>query len=174
MNNKTVFKVAFISVLVFIIVGTYFWYLYFKNGEGELISKNVRLELVNNGNINYINASPLDPAERIPTYYFRIKNNSNSSIKYEVYLNDVKAVDANDGCNDATNYKRNELKYELKLDNKVIKTGLLTELLNNVLDENTILGNTTNNYSLRIWLSDGIDNAIYRHYHYVINLKEKE
>lgn len=172
MKNRKIFKIAFLSISVFIIFTTYFWYLYFHEAEGEIVKANVRLELINSGRVNYIDAVPEDNESDIPTYYFRVKNNVDTSINYEIIITDVNAYDANDGCTDALMFKRDELEYELKLDNKVIRSGLLSDIKSNILDDNKINGVGVNDYSLRIWLAKDTKTSFDRHYHYIINLRE--
>ena len=174
MKTRRLFGVGFICLIIVMGVATYLWYLYFHNYEGEVLSKNVRLELINNGKTNYINAMPNDDESVIPIYYFRIKNNVNKSAKYNVLLNDVSASDAGDGCSDANNFKRNELRYELKLDNKVVKTGLLSDVVNNIIFTSQIEGNMVDDYSFRVWLDNGVESALDRHYHYIVNVMEIE
>ena len=173
MRRLLILKVALVFVLAFVVVGGYFWYLYFDLNEGKTISDTVRLELLNNGAVNYFNAIFNEEETKIPTYYFRVKNSLNSATNYTLIFNEIKPTDVNDGCDSSTYYQRNELKYELKLDNKVIKTGRLSDIKDNVLDSNIIQGNTTNDYSLKISLADEEgDASIEKHYHYSVNLKE--
>ncbi len=172
MRNKTVFKMAFASLVIFIVVATYFWFLYFKDYEGSITREKVRLELINNGGINYINAVPDDLEENIPTYYFRIKNNASDSIKYDIFLQNVSPSEANDGCSEGMIFSTSELNYELKLDNKTIKSGVLSSLNNNVLDNNTVSGNSINDYSLRIWLNEKAEENLLKHYHYIVSIRE--
>ena len=172
MKNKTVFKLAFISLVIFIVVATYFWFLYFKDYEGSITKELVRLELINNGGINYINAVPDDLEENIPTYYFRVKNNASESIKYDIFLQNVSPSEVNDGCSDGMIFSTSELNYELKLDNKTIKSGVLSSLNNNALDNNIVSGNSINDYSLRIWLNESAEDNLLKHYHYIVSIRE--
>ena len=174
MKNKTVFKLAFISLVIFVIVATYFWFLYFKDYEGTVTKEKIRLELINNGGINYINAVPNDIEENIPIYYFRIKNSANEAVNYDIFLQNVSPSEANDGCSSDMIFTSKELNYELKLDNKVIKTGVLSSLNNNVLDNNKVSGNSVNDYSLRIWLNDDAEGNLLKHYHYTISIRENK
>ena len=174
MKNKTVFKLAFISLIIFIVVATYFWFLYFRDYDGSIVKEKIRLELINNGGIDYINAIPNDLDENIPTYYFRIKNNSEEDIKYDVFLQNVSPNAVKDGCTDSTIFSSNELNYELKLDNKVIKSGVLSMISNGILDNNKVSGNAINDYSLRIWLNDKAEDSLLKHYHYTVSVRENK
>ncbi len=171
MKNRTVFKIAFISLVLFVIIATYFWYSYFKDYANENQSQIVKLELINNGGINYINAIPNDIESNIPTYYFRVRNNVDEEINYEITLDDVGPDKVNDGCNNSMLFQRDQLNYELKLDNKVIKSGVLSEL-GKILDSNKIQPNTVNDYSIRIWLNDNAGENLLKHYHYIVNIRE--
>ena len=165
LNNKTFFRIGFVCVLIFIVIASYLWYLYFHNYEGEMLGKNIALEFINSGHIDYVNAQVNDPEEIIPTYYFRVKNNIDKVFKYEKKIKkDTKLP---------STFSEDELMYELKLDNRVIKNGLLSSIQNNVLDANTISGNKINDYSLRIWLADNAIDDANKSYHYVVNFREK-
>ena len=172
MSNKSVFKIAFVSLVFFVLVATYFWYLYFKEYESNTTKEYVRYELINNGGIDYINAVPNDLEANIPNYYFRVKNNSNDEIKYEIFLKKVNPNEVNDGCSTDMLFTESELNYELKLDNRVIKSGILSSLKNNILDNNKVLGKSINDYSLRIWLNESASSNLLKHYHYIVDIRE--
>lgn len=172
MKRVLILKIAFISMIIFTIVGGYFWYIYFNENDGRIISNNIRLELLNNGPVNYINAMPNDSDNVIPIYYFRVKNHLNMKAEYELLFEEISPSVASDGCTSETFFQKNELMYELKLDNKLIKNGRLSSIKNNILDSNVVSGNSTNDYSLRIYIASDTDNSLQKHYHYVVNLKE--
>ena len=171
MKNKNVFKIGFFSILVFIVIAAYFWYLYFHDGMGKILENQKGIELINNGNINYVNAQIGDSRLIIPVYYFRVKNNLNTPFKYILKLKEVSPSEVNDGCSSATIFLKNELRYELTLDNKVIKSGILSDL-GKELNSTSINGNSIQDYALRIWLNDNATNIDSKHYHYVVELEE--
>ena len=63
MKNKSVFVFGMISLVIFIGIAAYLWYLYFHNYEGRLIAENESfafmrgVEFVNSGPIDYVNAN---------------------------------------------------------------------------------------------------------------------
>ncbi len=177
MKNKGVLTIAIISLLIFIGISSYLWYIYFHEYESKLIDASPAMkfikgvELINSGSISYVNANTLDDEDAIPTYYFSVKNHSDKDYNYVILLEDS---EGNDGCTPSTRLKRNELEYELTLDNEIIKTGGLNTLTNNVLDSNIIPINGTNDYSLRIKLKDNDTGYENKHFHYIINMKEHE
>lgn len=158
-------------------IASYLWYLYFHDYEGALISLNPNMEflrgveLVNTGNINYVNAKTEDSDSIIPIYYFSVKSKSTKDFNYIIIIENS---EGNDGCSSSTRLNRDELKYELTLDNKVIKTGGLDTLTNNILDANIIKAGSVNDYSLRIKLKEDTTDYENKHFHYVINMREKE
>ena len=85
----------------------------------------------------------------------------------------LKKTIVNDGCDNSTTFSLSDLNYEFKLNGLVIKSGLLSDIQNGILDNSTLKKESTNDYSLRIWLNK--DNKDYqnKHFHYVINIEEK-
>lgn len=177
MKNKSFLTIAIISLVIFMGTASYLWYEYFHEYEDKLVASNPKLEfshgveLNNTGNIDYVNAKEEDNDSIIPVYYFSVKNKTNKDFDYVIVLNNS---EGSDGCSENTRLTREELEYELKLDNKVIKKDNLGTLINNILDTNIIKANSVNDYSLKIKLKDGITNYDKKHFHYVINIKEKE
>ena len=177
MKNKNILNIAVICLILCIGIASYLWYLYFHDYEGRIIALNPKMEfirgveLINTGNIDYINAKKDDADSIIPVYYFSVKNNSNKDYEYNIVILDS---EGNDGCQESTRLKRSDLWYELKLDNKIIKESGLDTISNNILDTNVIKAGSVNDYSLRIKLKSDSTEYQDKHYHYVINLKEKE
>ena len=174
MKNKTIFRIGFICIIAFLIIASYLWYLYFKNYEGESLTTEFLpdLEILNSGKIDYVNAKVNDSDDIIPVYYFRIKNNTDNDISYQVLINDVAADVARDGCTSGTMFKREELKFELRLDNKIVASGVLGDLEKDLLYLDKIGSKKIVDYSMRVWLNDENVTDTNRHYHYVIDVKE--
>lgn len=176
MKNKGVFTIAMISLVVFMGIASYLWYLYFHEYEQRVIAENKVLEfiqdveLINTGSINYVNANVLDSEEMVPTYYFSVKNKSNKDYNYVIVIEDTTG---NDGCSSATRFTRGELEYELKFDNEIIKTDSLDTVVNNILDGRIVKAGETNDYSLKIKLKSDDQDYENKHYHYVITMREK-
>ncbi len=177
MKNKNVLTIAIICLFIFVGIASYLWYVYFHEYERTLIDASPAMkfikgvELINSGNINYINAKSYDDDSVIPVYYFSVRNHSDKDYNYVILLEDS---NGNDGCTPSTRLKRSELEYELTLDNEVIKTGSLDSLNNNVLDKSIIKIGERNDYSLKIRLKENDTDYENKHFHYVINMKEHE
>lgn len=176
LKNKSIFTIGVICLVFFIGIAAYLWYLYFKEYEGKIIAENDGLafmravEFENSGPIYYINADVLDPDNVIPKYYFRVKNSSDKDYEYYLYIEDS---NGNDGCNANTRFKRSDLQYELRLDNQLLKNGSLDSISDNLLYVNTVEAGKVNDYSLKIWLKDDVEDYEDLHYHYIITMKEK-
>ena len=177
MVKKRIFTIGIISLIIFIGLASYLWYLYFKDYETKLLSQNENsgfvkgVELINSGAIDYINATTADDYNVVPSYYFRVKNNSENDYNYVLYIENVAG---DDGCTSDTTFARSELEYELKLDNKVIKSGNLGTIVNNVLDINVVAKSSSNDYALKIWLKNDITDYASKHFHYAVKMKEKK
>lgn len=177
MSDKKVYVVGVFSLVIFMIFASILWYLYFNNYEGKLLSQNENtsfirgVELINSGEINYLNATNTDDDSIIPTYYFRVKNNTHQKYSYVLYFENATS---NDGCTPATAFTRNDLEYELKLDNKIIKKDGLNTIQNNVLDINTVNANSVNDYSLKVRLKENVTDYANKHFHYIVTMKEKK
>ena len=160
--------------MIFMIILTILWYRYFGDTEKNVLEKNVRIELINNGKIDYLNAIPLDDIEVIPTYYFRVRNNVDVPVKYEILISDIDSITADDGCMEGGLFTREEISYELFKDNKSIRKGKLSEISDNILLNDEMKGSMTNDYAFRAWLNENAKDTIEKHYHYVINIREIE
>ncbi len=176
MKNRGVLSIAIVSLFIFVGISTYLWYIYFHDYEEELIAASPAMrfikgvELINSGNVNYVNANVEDDDSIVPTYYFTVKNHSDKDYNYVILLEDI---EGSDGCTPETRFKRSELEYELFLDGVVLKNDSLSTLKNNVLDINTIKVNGINDYSLKIKLKDSDIDYESKHFHYIINMKEQ-
>ena len=177
MKNKKIFTVAIICLIIFMGIAAYLWYIYFHDYEKKLIDENCKsefvnlVELKNTGNVNYVNADVDDSDSVVPVYYFSVINNSEKDFEYEVVIEDR---EGNDGCDASSRLKREELEYELRLDNKIIKKAGLDTLTKNVIDTNIIKNKSTNDYSLKIKLKNDDIDYHDKHFHYVVNIKEKK
>ena len=177
MKHKNVIVVGIFSLIIFMGIASYLWYVYFTKYEEVELAKNEKtefiktVELINSGSTTYLNATNIDADETIPVYYFRVKNSSNKNFNYTLYFQNAVG---NDGCTEETTFNRDELEYELKLDNKVIKSGGLETISNNELDINTVAGNSVNDYSLKVKIKENFTDYENKHFHYTITMKENK
>lgn len=182
MKNKVLIVVAALLLFIFLVFGTYAWYLFFlKIGNNSMANTlnssliNGDITLIDNGNGVYDSDanSILDSnvSDIIP-YKFKIVNKGISR-DYNLYIEDLPVNAINDGCTENTLLERSQLKYELKLNGKVIKNDLLSNINDNILDKRKIDMNKTNNYELRIYIHDDAIDWTDKHYHYKIVLNKE-
>ena len=113
MKSKNIIVLGIFSLVIFICIASYLWYIYFHEYEGKLLAQNEDLqfatgvELINSGSTTYLNATNTDDDSIIPTYYFRVKNNMDKDYNYVIYFENARA---NDGCTDATTFIKEQRK----------------------------------------------------------------
>lgn len=176
MSNKLFFRIGYIFLIIFILLGTYFWFVFFDNYTKDK-TKNYDFQnyvkLISDNNITMINTEAMDnPDETIQSYLFHVSNDSEFSVKYSLLIQDIMPNSVNDGCSMDTLLRREDLNYELKENGKVIKNGLLSSIRNNQLYDSLVEGNETKNYELRVWIKANALDWKDKHYHYMINLRE--
>ncbi len=159
-KNKKV-TVIIISILILVILALLVSYAYFStefNGTDQLV-KVGELELVLNETsegINLSNAIGLSDSDgmSLTPSTFELKNNGSNAVDYTIYLDDNNISDADTRIDDMY------LKYNLNKNGTNSGASLLTSSIynsNRVLDSGTIEGDSTNTYSLNLWITDEVD-----------------
>lgn len=182
MKNKVLIICASLLLFLFLVFGTYAWYLYFLRASGDFsINKNSNLisgsvVLKDNGNSVYdSDATSLEDEEvhSVKPYVFQVVNDGKDS-SYTLYIEDLPVNAIKDGCTTATLLNRGQLKYQLKLNSKVIKEDYLSNIQDNILDKRNISEKTTNHYELRIYIHDDATDWTGKHYHYKVVLNHSK
>ena len=159
-KNKKV-TVIIISILIIVILALLVSYAYFStqlSGTDQIV-KVGELELVLNETsegINLSNAIGLSDSDgmALTPSTFELKNNGSNAVDYTIYLDDNTI-----GDND-TRIDDKYLKYNLNKNGTNSGASLLTSSIynsNRVLDSGTIEGDSTNTYSLNLWITDEVD-----------------
>lgn len=127
-----------------------------KNGLGDVIS--------------FVDASPLKDEDGLKTknYKIKIKNNSNVSKKYKIFIVDDEEMIYYDKCSDKT-VERSFIRYSL--DNHDIYS-LAEEDVAIISDK--LDANETVQYTLKVWISDSYSRTDDIHYHGKIVVKQDE
>ncbi len=180
MKNKILLVCGSLMLIIFLVFGTYFWYLYFLRVNNISSSTTTTqdvggITLIDNGkNVYDSDATTTNPdnVENIDAYVFNVKNDTNKNGSYTLYLEDVPINSVKDGCTEETLLKRNQLRYQLILDEQVIKEDDLENIKDNVLDTRTIIPNSTNHYKLRVYIKEDAENWTNKHYHYKVSIKK--
>ena len=182
MKNKFLIICAGILLLIFLMFGTYAWYLFFLRASGEFSVNNNSKYLQTSGiifqddgnNVYDTKAESLDDdnLESVPSYDFKVTNTNNKKGKYNLYIEDLPVNLIDDGCTENTLLNRSQLKYQLKMNDEVIKEGYMESINDNILDSREIDANATNNYSLKIYIHDTALDWFGKHYHYKVTINK--
>ena len=176
MKKMILLILAGIALFAFIFSTSMLWYNFFYDNDGEnsaVSSLEVRLDEANN-TINEDGLIPLDDdtAKSLEPYSFEVENTNSMPSTYNVILEDtIISDDASYSSKELLS--RSQLRYQLSLNGKVIKTGRLSDIKNNILDTRNISENRTNNYELRIYVSEDAVNTDWqnKYYHFNINVQ---
>ena len=170
---------AGVTLFAFIFGTSMLWYKFFYNSTGTSnTTGNINVQLSNSNNvIDESGLIPLDDetAKTLTPYEFSVKNNGSSDALYNVLLEDS-IISDDETYSSKELLSRTQLKYQLSLDGQVIKQGNLKDIKNNILDTRTISSGKTNNYQLRIYVSQDAVNTNWqnKYYHFNVNVKMEE
>ena len=159
-NKKKIITIV-ISIVIILILVLAISYAYFStqlSGTDQLV-KVGDLELVLNETsegINLSNAIGLSDSDgmSLTPSTFELKNNGSKAVDYTIYLDDNTISDTDTRIDDMY------LKYNLNKNGTNSGASLLTSSIynsNRVLDSGTIEGDSTNTYSLNLWITDEVD-----------------
>lgn len=177
MKGRSFLIIGFICVIIFIVIGSYFWFWFFLDyhSNGRFSNDNIgqgKVILVDVESVNSTDEESKENGDDSPSYIFKVNNNKTSSANYVLYLEETPYNMVNDGCTSETTLQRDDLSYQLTLNGKVIKSGKMTEIKDNILDEQFINIDVSNHYELKIWINEEADAWEGKHYHYKVVLKE--
>lgn len=180
MKNKLLIVIAALLLFIFIVYGTYAWYLFFlktstnytNNDNNTLVSG--KIVLSDTGSLYEDDADIIfdDESDTVVPYSFNIKNTGKDS-KFTLFIEDVPVNSINDGCTEETLLEREQLKYQLIENDIEVANGYLSDINDNILYQNKISKNETIYYELRIYIHDNANNYEGKHYHYKIVMEEK-
>ena len=159
-KNKKV-TVIIISILIVLILLLAIAYAYFStqlNGTDQIV-KVGELELVldeTSEGISLDSAIGISDKKglELDGSNFKLINNGNKAVDYTIYLDDNSIGDNDERIDDKY------LKYNLNKNGSNTGATLLTRIganPNRILDSGTIEGNSTNEYNLKLWITDEVD-----------------
>ena len=180
MKKIILLLLAGVALFAFIFTTSILWYRFFYNdnvsGTNNVSSVTIQLDDQNNV-IDESGLIPLDDdsARTLTPYEFSVKNNGDNNYAYNVLLED--SIISDDITYSSKELlSRSQLRYQLILNGKEIKTGDLDDIKNNVLDARVISSSQTNNYQLRIYVSEESQDTDWqnKYYHFDINVQAEE
>lgn len=181
MKKFILLVLAGIALFAFIFATSVLWYRFFYStttDDGTLGVSSITVRLDDDNNvIDESGLIPLDDntAINLTPYEFSVQNDSDASTTYNVLLEDgIISDDATYSSKELLS--RNQLRYQLSLNGKVIKSGELSTIKNNILDTRNINSGQTNNYQLRIYVSEDAQDTDWqnKYYHFNINVQTEE
>ncbi len=180
MKRVILLVLAGVALFAFIFATSMLWYRFFYNdnvsGTNNVSSVTIQLDDQDNV-IDESGLIPLDDdsARTLTPYEFSVKNNGDNNYAYNVLLED--SIISDDITYSSKELlSRSQLRYQLILNGKEIKTGDLDDIKNNVLDARVISSSQTNNYQLRIYVSEESQDTDWqnKYYHFDINVQAEE
>ena len=159
-DNKKIITIV-MSIIIILVLVLAISYAYFStelNGTDQMVKVGT-LDLVldeTSEGITLDNAVGISDSEGLSLdgSTFELRNNGNKAVDYTIYLdnNTIGEVD--------TRIDDKYLKYNLNKNGANSGATLLTRIganPNRILDSGTIEGDTTNKYSLKLWITDEVD-----------------
>lgn len=152
-----------VSALVMLVGLSYAWLQLTLRGEKELTLKAGTLELTLDDSmgegITMENAVPVSDADGLADagYTFTLKNTGTIESSYEIYLDDLAILETDTRMQDSF------IKYQLTKDGTETALALLNTTgthPNRVLDSGTIAPNTTQTYTLKVWIDSATSNEV--------------
>lgn len=170
--------IIIIFLLAFAIVSTYLIYHNFSNARERDIDTG-EMEVVFHGKegnkINLTRFTPVSDAVGLSSteYSFTVKNNTDSSVRYKIVLEENTKRMSKDDCINST-IPKELLKLSLRVDHQTPTAMILSEYQDNVLFGDTLDSNSEEDYSIRLWAINS-DFVIDRnsHYHAIIKVIEE-
>ncbi len=170
--------IIIIFLLAFAIVSTYLIYHNFSNARERDIDTG-EMEVVFHGKegnkINLTRFTPVSDAVGLSSteYSFTVKNNTDSSVRYKIVLEENTKRMSKDDCINST-IPKELLKLSLRVDHQTPTAMILSEYQDNVLYEDTLEADSEEEYSIRLWAINS-DFVIDRnsHYHAIIKVIEE-
>ena len=173
---KSIIIIAFL--LAFAIISTYLIYHNFSNQRDRDIDTG-EMEVVfhskDGDKINLTKFTPVSDAVGLSSteYSFTVKNSTNNSVSYKIVLEPNNKKISKDDCLSRT-IPNELLKLSLRVDHQAPNAKILSEYQDNILYEDTLDANSSEDYSIRVWAINN-DFVIDRdsHYHAIIKVIEE-
>ncbi len=178
MKKVILLMLAGVALFAFIFSASILWYRFFYANPDVNSVGSVNIKLNNDNNtINEGDFIPLDDetAKGVTPYEFGVENNNDNDTSYVVLLEDsIISDDATYSSKELLS--RNQLKYYLSLNGQIIKSGYLSDIKNNVLDTRVISASQVNQYQLRIYVPENVQNTAWqnKYYHFDVKVEMKE
>ena len=113
MKGRSFLVIGFICIIIFITIGSYFWFCFFLDyhSNGQFSNENLgqgKIVLIDVKTVNSNDEESKESGEDSPSYVFKVNNNKTSSANYVIYLEETPFNQVNDGCTSETTLQRAE------------------------------------------------------------------
>lgn len=175
-RRKSIIIITFL--IVFSLVSTYLIYEKFANSRDKDYDTG-KMEVVfheKNGNeISLDKFTPVTDAIGLssPSYTFTVNNNTDKKVKYKIKLVANKKKMEQDNC-DNKQIPKELLKLSFRKDHQTPVAYVLSEFPNDVIYEDSLKPNSSEDYSIRLWAMNSnftLDKT--SHYHALIEVVEE-
>lgn len=165
-KKKMLLLIGGILLFVLILIVTYTSFKYLQQKDYLVNTLEIKLDDKNN-KINMSEQVPHNDSDidKITPYIFNVTNKGETNAYYELLLEDV--IDQNQTKQILS---RDNLKYELTLNGMVIKLDYLSNIKNNVIDKRLLESGKKSNYSLKVWVSNSVDDSSWMNKYYNYNI----
>ena len=170
---------AGIALFSFIFATSMLWYRFFYGSSYDNYSTSsvtVQADDFNN-TIDEEGLIPLDDdtATILTPYEVTVSNNGDTSVTYNVLLEDS-IISDDESYSNRELLSRSQLRYQLSLNGNVIKIGNLSDINNNIIDTRNIAAGQVNKYQLRIYVAESAQNTNWqnKYYHFNVNIQMED
>lgn len=176
-RKKDILIIVFI--LSFALLATYNIYYKFNNSESTDYNTEMLDVTFYNKEVDKINITKLTPLTdsvglSSNAYTFKIKNNTNKSIKYSVNINDNNELFDKHNCNEYA-IPKNIIRLSIHKNKEKNNIYNLSDLVNGNIVNRIIKANSEEEYTIRIWVSNKSNQitGTKMHYHGIIKVLDE-
>lgn len=175
-------KIKSIIIIIFLItfsaLSTYLIYEKFSNSRDKDYDTGKMEVVFHDKNVNEISLNKFTPVTdaiglSTPSYTFTVKNNTDKQVKYSIKLVANKEKMNSDNCYDKQ-IPKELLKISFRKDHQTPKAYILSEFPSDVIYEDSLKPNSSEDYSIRLWAVKNnfvLDKT--SHYHALIEVVEE-
>ena len=169
--------VVIIFILAFALIATYKIYYTFKdsrNVDYNTSTIDVTFHEKTGAEVNILKLTPVRDSVGLSSkaYTFTIKNNTNSSLKYSINIDDNEMKVKDDDCLEYQ-IPHNLIKFSIHKNGEQNRIYTLSDLVNGEVLTRIIKANQQEEYTMRFWISgDSLQTGAGLHYHGLIKVND--
>lgn len=126
--------------------------------------------------VNLLKVTPVTDSVGLSSkaYKFTIKNNTNSSVRYSIYINNNKQLVEKDDCGEYQ-IPNNIIRFAIHKENEKNQIYTLSDLINGRVVSRIIKAKEKEEYTMRFWIvnNNTLPTGVKLHYHGLIDVKDE-